>query len=192
MRYLFLIIVIIQSNNIFSQSENSIVYYINGKVLEEYATIGYRNNVIIRKKKSTSVLDYKWLKRVEIIDPVEKIKRIYEYVYMKNKKRPFLMELLYDGKKVQLYSRKAYMINQPNEPYSVSTSDMAHYGKKKNEQFVKEISLEGMSAIYGNRFKKKGADFFSDCPILVEKIKSKKIKNKNKIKAFEFYDKSCN
>ena len=83
------------------------------------------------------------------------------------------------------------MNNQPNMPYSISTADMSHYGQKQNEKYVEQLSFEGIDAIYGNKFKKKGAKFFSDCPELVKKIELKEIKNKDKIKAFEFYEKYC-
>ena len=194
MRLLFLIVILIQTSNLYSQSENSIVYYINGKILKEHVSIGFQNNVLIKKNERTAVLDYNMIKRIEITDPIEKVNKIYEYVYVKNKKTPFLMELLYEGKKVKLYARRAYrmnMINQTNNPSSISTSEMSHYGQKKNEKYVEQISFEGIDAIYGNKFNKKGSKFFSDCPELAKKIDSKEIKNKDKIKAFEFYEKNC-
>ncbi|PHR69618.1 MAG: hypothetical protein COA67_09395 [Lutibacter sp.] len=180
-----LLILFIFSYAGYSQTGMSTIYFLNGKILKKKASIGI-NNVIVYGRN----LDYNDIERVEF-EVVEGSRKIeYEYVYLEKKKKPILMEIIYKGSKTTLYSRKAYIYN--TNLHNTITEEFGHYGKKYNSKYAVKISLQGTNAIYGNKFKKKGAQFFSDCPKLSELIKLKKIKNKDKIKAFEYYEKECN
>ncbi len=178
-------ILFIFSYTCYSQVGMSTIYYLNGKTLTKKASIA-KNSVIV----NGIILDYNDIKRVEFSAEEGKRKIEYEYVFLEKKKKPILMEILYKGSKAILYSRKAYIYNKAYN--DMDTEEFGHYGKKANDDYVIEISLQGTNAIYGNKFKKKGAQFFSDCPKLSKLIKAKKIKNKDKIKAFEYYENECN
>ena len=186
--FLFTTLLVFSTAN-YSQSGESIIYHTNGKISEKFATIA-KNQVIM----NGVTIDYNDFKRIEITDKNKNNKIVYEYVYLENKKRPFLMEVIFEGNKAKLYSRKAFIYRNENTNIggTLNSEEYGHYGKKVDDKYVVEISLEGTNAIYGNKFKKKGVEFFSDCPELSTLIKSKKIKNKDKIKAFDYYEKECN
>lgn len=186
MKILICFLIGLMSIKSFSQYGESIVYFEDGTT---------------KKWNIKNIAPYKYnrkfkkpISRIELQDKNSNKLIVYENIVLKKRKKEkiIFVRIIYEGTKVNLYSR--YILHNGDPHYGIEYGSIGdvHYAKKKNDKYANEISLEGSNAIYGNRFKKNARKFFSDCPKLVELIDKKEIKNKNKIKAFEFYDNNCN
>ncbi len=138
--------------------------------------------------------------RIELNDEKSNKLIVYEFIQLKKKQKKIFVKVDFEGEKTTLYSKKTTMLSSTNQNNSIGNSNLNRtdgnifYAKKNNELYSIELSSEigGAMSIYGSGFKKRALVFFSDCPQLVEKIKTKEIKKKDKLKAFEYYEKNCN
>lgn len=121
----------------------------------------------------------------------------YEYVPIKNKKNPVLMEVIERGN-VSLYKNPTYgylsnlIINSNPSPNFQMNNDLKtfpnnglinhNYRKFKEtsklsytESYYVKRDNENVAINLADRFKKTAPEYFSDCPALLEKIKTKEL-----------------
>jgi hypothetical protein len=117
-----------------------------------------------------------------------------KYVYVKPNKnsKPKLMEVIEEGK-VNLYKESSFGLQVGIGP-SVSNSNVGagpnlyhdystvYYVKRKTEEYATDISFS---------FKSNSSRYFSDCDMLLQKIKKKEFRKKDIIKIVYFYNDYC-
>lgn len=100
----------------------------------------------------------------------------YEYVPIKNKKKPVLMEVIERGN-LNLYKDNFYGmkvgIGFTVGSNGVSAGPVGKYDYSES-YYVKRVN-EDVAINLADRFKKTAPEYFSDCPTLIEKIKNKEL-----------------
>lgn len=100
----------------------------------------------------------------------------YEYVLIKDKKKPVLMEVIERGN-LNLYKDTSYGLKM-GMGFSVGSNGVnaGPVGKYDYSEsyYVKRVH-EDVAINLANRFKKTAPEYFSDCPTLIEKIKNKEL-----------------
>ena len=110
--------------------------------------------------------------------------------YVKSKKsKKNIARKAYDGKNIELYYiHYNWTTMHTNSIMSFNSYDEA-FVRRKGEEFVYNIGY-----IYGAGYKgikKRVKEYFTDCTVLVEKVKKNKIKKKNTLEIVKYYDENC-
>ncbi len=114
---------------------------------------------------------------------------IKEYVYLRVKTTGNfeVVQVVYSGKRVQLYTQKELHYYGGN--IRMTETIVKDYVKKTADKGLTEF---GAYSPLANNLKAKVLAFFSDCDILIEKIKNREFKVRSDIeKIVKFYDQSC-
>ena len=170
----------------------------NGEVLEGEAKITYDELVKFRKGKKKETYNYRNLESFTIGDDRERLSYIYKIIAGKE---PRLMRIIkeYDGV-INLYAIEYHHSsppgNMPSSPSgvgvttSVSLDVSEYYASKNNGHEV--VKLGNNHPVFGKgRFKKNVAEFFEDCPDLIEQVENNELKRMDMIELIEFYKNEC-
>lgn len=192
-----LIFLLLFSTQIYAQDQECIIFFKEGDSIEGFGLI--RNNKIkfkITKDSKVDSWDFENVYKVKIlgIDFVQ----TYEYVKLNSSSNPKLVELVVDGE-VNLYRmEKAILIASSSvslnqNPTSIPTYTRSkeetkdlYYLKRKNNQYATHINIGILS-----NWKKTSTSYFSDCEILVKKIKDNKFSSNQIKEIVEYYNDIC-
>ncbi|MCV9930996.1 hypothetical protein OIU80_01745 [Flavobacterium sp. LS1R47] len=189
------------STQIYAQDQECIIYFKQGDSIEGYGLI--RNNKIkfkISKDSETDSWDFENVYKIKFlgIDIVQ----TYEYVKLNSSGNPKLVELVVDGE-VNLYrmeksqdfiksklkptaSPNQNITSLPNYAYSTEQTKDLYYLKRKNNQYATHINIGILS-----NWKKISTSYFSDCDVLVKKIKDNKFTAYQIKEIVEYYNDIC-
>lgn len=170
----------------------------NGEVLEGEAKITYDERVRFRKGKKKETYYYRNLKSFTIGDDRERLSYVYKIIAGKE---PRLMRVIqeYEGI-INLYAieyhhaaNKENMLSSPSGfgvTSSVSLDVSEYYASKDDGHEV--VKLGNDHPVFGKgRFKKNIADFFEDCPKLIEQVENNDLKRTDMIELIQFYKNEC-
>jgi hypothetical protein len=189
------------STQIYAQDQECIIYFKQGDSIEGYGLI--RNNKIkfkISKDSETDSWDFENVYKIKFlgIDIVQ----TYEYVKLNSSGNPKLVELVVDGE-VNLYrmeksqdfiksklkptaSPNQNITSLPSYAYSTEQTKDLYYLKRKNNQYATHINIGILS-----NWKKISTSYFSDCDVLVKKIKDNKFTAYQIKEIVEYYNDIC-
>ncbi|WP_417213345.1 hypothetical protein [Bizionia sp.] len=111
------------------------------------------------------------------INAVEQNSKRYVYMKIENSNKPKLMRQLIKGK------TSLFEITKMTAPQTQGTTT-AYYVKRKSWTNVKKIGTMRYN-------KDKVIAYFSDCPLLIEKVKSKSFKDKSPFKLISYFNENC-
>ncbi len=156
----------------FAQTEEAILYFNDGTSVPGYARI--KNNRIKFRVSLDSKADF-W--GYEMIEKVEFETffgpKIFRYIKVNDINNPILMEIVTEGH-VSLYRKRK--ITWGHESLATPIGIPDHIKKtEKNTNFLIREGEDFPSCLncdFLNRWKKRTIDFLSNCPGLVEKIKT--------------------
>ena len=98
-----------------------------------------------------------------------------------------VVQVVFSGKRIQLYTQKE--LHFYGGDIRMTETIVRDFVKKTSE---KDLTEFGAYSPLTNNLKAKVLAFFSDCDILIEKIKNKEFKVRNDIeKMVKFYDQNC-
>ncbi|KFF15956.1 hypothetical protein [Flavobacterium hydatis] len=196
-----LIFLLFFSTPIYAQNQECIIYFKEGDSIEGFGLI--RNNKIkfkISKDSETDSWDFENVYKIKFIGI--DIVQTYEYLKLNSSGNPKLVELIVDGE-VNLYRmekaqdfinpklKKTAAPNQnitslPNYSYFTEQTKDLYYLKRKNNQYATHINIGILS-----NWKKISTSYFSDCDILVKKIKDNKFSSNQIKEIVEYYNDIC-
>lgn len=184
MRNLILILFLFFSINIYSQYNNVKLYFNDSTAIEGLGYIKkHKIYFKVEEKDEFSEWDLGSVYRIDFFGFENKV-RTFEYIYT-DKYRDFkLLENVLEGE-VKLYKLEEvniiYFGNGPNKTISESTS-LEYFVKHQNDKTAIDI-------MFG--FKKKIAQFFSDCPDIIEMVNDKTFKKDDIELIVNYYNKNC-
>ncbi|MFD2585821.1 hypothetical protein ACFSQJ_02695 [Croceitalea marina] len=177
-----------------AQNRPAEVFLKNGTVLKGLGKLTASNQVRFRtsrksEKQLFSFADVDTLKVFYDNEPT-----VYVCVKVKDRKETMVLEVSQSGKNVVLYTLESqgYMVSPMGAGgmpmggsfYSISNS----YVRKTDEE---EAAHLGSNQLFTKNFKKAAANYFNDCPQLVQKITSKELKKRDLGEIIKFYNESC-
>lgn len=195
------------SFTILAQRQEATLYLRNGEVKKGFAKIVAPQKIKFKAHKSSDkqTYDHKQVSKIDIYNRWDDITTTYTYklVPSKNshKSKPMLLETLVTGK-ISLYRMGKSSVSSFGAPgmgmsvgggvtvgFGVSPQYVDYYVCRDNVDVVtKLLTLGGISL---KKFKEYGAEYFSDCPELVEKIESKYYKKGDIEDVVNFYNNHC-
>lgn len=182
----------------FSQTQEATIFFNDGEAFEGYA--GIKNNKIkfrISLEDKAEILDYKTISKIKFYG--FEMSKTFEYLKIKENAKPILIELVSKGV-VSLYKQEStYWTGTnshttPSEFGSIpSGAGLAHRTSKTINYLKRETDklptcLNGM--IF-NKWKKTTMVFLSDCPTLIDKIKTNEFREIHLQEIVEYYNDFC-
>jgi hypothetical protein len=161
-----------------AQFNKGTIYTKNGKPKNGLIKIRLLGGIKFKESESSKVMfyDYKHMSGYDIKD--DGIIKKYRYKQIGNG-RPRRMKIVELGK-INLY--RIFVSN--------AGSSMA-MGLPVSEGYVYFIEKNNKTIRIGGKIKNKRMNLFSDCPILIEKIKNKEFKKREVIEIVDYYNNNC-
>lgn len=193
MRFTFVLLVIFFFQNCLSQTDQAKLIFIDNTELDGFATI--KNNKILFRLSLIDIAD-EWDENMvkRIIFYGYNTVFIYAYLQINNHSKPRLFEVVTEGN-VTLYSDFTRNKNGWNNLQDNLRSPMRTftffdpnvdmpdiYLKRDFEEFPVDLNFN---------FKKQAMDYFSDCEVLVEKIKLGKLRKNQIDEIVNYYNDFC-
>jgi hypothetical protein len=192
-----LIFLLFLSTSIYAQDRECIIFFHEGDSIEGVGQI--KNNKVkfkITPDSKADSWDFETISKIKFVglDFVE----TYEYVKINSSDKPKLLELVLDGEvhlyrmtKLQYFTMpdlKPTAIAKGGVRYSETTEQFTelYYLKRKKEQYPTYINLGILS-----NWKKTATNYFSDCDILIRKIKDKTFNSIQIKEIVEYYNYIC-
>lgn len=173
---------------LFSQKTKGTVTLIDGTILSGYVSVSNKVKFKSNLNAKAITYDYQNCKEASVIDKKGKEKK-YEYIKLKENKKPILLEIITDGF-LRLYyqDNTSYTGNFGGSGMGGFNSKSTYYVKKQTEDVAEKCAAFGY---IGNSFKKFINDYFKDCQKLISKVENKEFKKKNLEEIVEFYNSNC-
>lgn len=189
MKKIIILLVLFIGISCLAQKQRATLYFKDGSELKGYAKITSSQKIKFRKKADERPQFFEHTKIDRIIFEVDHM----EYKYMNilgNSGSPRLLEIIKKGDLIlYLNTTKSPTMYTAGGGYGGGGSiTFTYFVAKKGDDIATTIAYRGSIT---SGFKKKAIKYFSDCPILVEKIKTKYFKQKDIIKIVEFYNNNC-
>ncbi|KLT68570.1 hypothetical protein [Flavobacterium sp. ABG] len=192
-----LIFLLFLSTSIYAQDRECIIFFHEGDSIEGVGQI--KNNKVkfkITPDSKADSWDFETISKIKFVG--YGFEETYEYVKLNSFDNPKLLELVLDGE-VYLYrmAKLQYYTTMNSSPgsfpqggasYSNTTEQFTefYYLKRKKEQYPTYINLGILS-----NWKKTATNYFSDCDILIKKIKDKKFNSTQIKEIVEYYNYIC-
>lgn len=192
-----LIFLLFLSTSIYAQDRECIIFFHEGDSIEGAGQI--KNNKVkfkITPDSKADSWDFETISKIKFVG--YGFEETYEYVKLNSFDNPKLLELVLDGE-VYLYrmAKLQYYTTMNSSPasfpqggasYSNTTEQFTefYYLKRKKEQYPTYINLGILS-----NWKKTATNYFSDCDILIKKIKDKKFNSTQIKEIVEYYNYIC-
>ncbi|MDF4201426.1 hypothetical protein PXD56_00570 [Maribacter sp. SA7] len=194
---LVLICCFVGSSIAIAQKDAGTIYFKNGNKIQGLAKLVNGDQVKFKKNKGDKPEKYHFenLEQVVINDREEPS----TYVYLETKKGYFNVV-----RELEIGTVNLYVLEQTgySSPMFVGGANgqmnMAHgnYYDIKNLYVRRGINGEithlGSNQLFSKNFKNAASTYFSDCPVLVEKILNKEFKKKHVRDIVNFYNLQCN
>lgn len=194
---LVLICCFVGSSIAIAQKDAATIYFKDGNKIQGLAKLINGNQVKFKKNKGDKPkkFHFKELEQVVINDREEPS----TYVYLETKKDYFNVVRELEIGMVNLYILEQTGYSSPMFVGGTNGQmNMAHgtYYDIKNLYVRRglngEITHLGSNQLFSKNFKNAASTYFSDCPVLVEKIQSKEFKKKHVRDIVNFYNLQCN
>ena len=187
------------SSSAISQKYKGILVFKDSTSIEGLAKLKSSGEIVFRKSKKDKKVKYSFdsLQYAKLYDP-DGIHKYYQ-IKVKGVPTPKILQLVQEGK-VTLYKLNTTGMNTMNMgagagggfgapmPMTYHYSIDDYYVIKEGE---KEVTHLGSTNLFSKNFKKAASDYFSDCPVLVEKIQQKEYKKKDIEAVIRFYNNNC-
>ncbi len=182
-----------------AQKHKATIYFKNGTSIKGLAKIdGEKIIYKTSKKAKRKWFDHTTVNRIDIKDLG---KSIYHRLYYKkiNNSTSFQLLELYKRGRVSVYIFPHIDSNTPKNTnnnirlgVSGGLTVLLTNNSKGNFYLCKNKS-ESVTNFSNKKkiFREETSEYFKDCPILVDKINSRKFKSKHLIKIIDFYNKNC-
>lgn len=189
-KYLLPIIILTISNNAISQNNPAELYLKNGDVITVQGKIKKNTFKYVRYSGDKS-------KRIELTE-LDSAKISYSrnnittYVFykLKNDDKIIPLKQYIIGRKANLYATEVHGTTAVVGGMGVPYTRVTYYAKKESEN---EVTYLGTYTPLSNNLKDNLLVFFSDCPVLIDKIKTKEFRLSKHVKEMaKFYNTSCN
>ncbi|PHR72488.1 MAG: hypothetical protein COA67_04385 [Lutibacter sp.] len=169
----------------YSQNNKSSLHFNSGEVKQGYVNFVSDSIIEYKNSKKDKYIEYS-LKDINYVEVFRKSRTsIYEYIEIDgvNYKKP--LELVIKGK-VSLYMSELSGTGQIGQEYYKTKS---YYLKRNNKPAVFITVLGGITS---KNFKKAIAEYFDDCPVLIQTVKEKKLRKRKIKEIVVLYNETCN
>jgi len=184
MKLIFLFLIINLTS--FSQTQEATIFFNDGESFEGYGSL--RNNKIkfrLSLDDKGEYWDYETISKIEFHG--FNLTETYVYLKIKENTKPILIELVTDGE-VSLYKQETTYSagnNIQTDPVNFgkipSGAGLAHTTSKTTSYLKRETDKlpTRLNGIIFNKWKKLTIVFLSDCPSLIDKIKTNEFREKH-------------
>jgi hypothetical protein len=188
------------SNFIFAQDQEAIIHFNDGSSIEGFAKIDKKDKIFFKISKTDEPTEWTYddVTGVTFLGFEYSIK--FEYVRLDKYQKPKLLELVTDGN-VKLFRHNYYLVglleinifpylekyyNQKDNLYN----PFRNYKNEKRDYYLKRDSEEFPTKIKDNYIKSTSI-YFSDCEVLVRKIKKHEFSFEKIEEIVEYYNDIC-
>jgi len=162
-----------------AQFQEGIIHLKGGKTIKGYISFNDSDEIKFKEEKTSNFVRYTF-NTIDGFDLTKNGIKKYRYKDAVNE-YPRLLQLIRIGK-INLYQQ---MVNQ-----------YFHLGPNSNikitPKIIYYIEKENVTLRTGKKISKSELEYFSDCPILMKKIKGKEIKKDDVYGIVNFYNINCN
>lgn len=178
MKRLLILFALLSFSLMNAQYQSGMIYFKDGKTKQGLIIKRNFGGIKFKESKDAEIIvyDYNHITGYDTIDQFFRYKSEY-------KSSPILYELLTRGK-INLYSLK-----KSSPGFAIPEGGGATFGGGASSIYF--IEKEERFMKLGRKVNKGNLFYFTDCQILIKKIKSKEIKGTNVYNIIDFYNTSC-
>lgn len=188
MKKIFLTVLILSTISLFAQKEKGTLTLIDGTILNGYVSVSNKIKFRTSLDAKSTIYDFENSKEATVTDK-KGITKKFEYVVIKENKKPILLEILSDGYlRLYLNNNTQFSSNIGGSGMTGFRNTATYYLKKSTETIAQECAAFGY---IGKSFKKFINSYFTDCPAIINKVEKKEFKKENYEEIVEFYNSNC-
>ena len=198
MKKVFIILFLISTSYSFSQSffESGEIFYRDGTSEKGYLKVKYSKIKFKKKITNKKAIEFTYKKVKKIIINEDGKDYEYQYKIIKGKKKgkfKLLKIVIFGEASLYKLEHETSLGNPRLSPIALTYNYKgANFYLGKGESSLVEFIGANSIAVGRKSIRKGLMVYFKDCKELVKKLKAKEYKNKDIVKAVEFYNSNCN
>ena len=160
-----------------AQNNFGTLYFKDGSQKMGFISVTKSNKILFKKETHNEPIEYGF-------EDVTGFNDNDEYKYIIYEDKPIILKVVTEGK-INLYIDSYFEYgpgNWSNDFYVAGGGEVTDY----------YIQHKYGIAVTRNKLQKKNDHIFNDCPLILEKLKKRKLKRRKLVEIIEFYNENCN